>query len=325
MESKTKNRKSRPELQQMVERAFPGHALSAGSEAITELKEGWYNVAYDLRLSDGRAVILKIAPPQHAEVMTYERDIMRTEVAAMRRAAAHPGIPVPQIFAFDTSHDLCDTDYFFMQKLSGSNYEHVKNDLPAAEKAQIDREIGHIIRAINTFTGSYFGYEGNPALRAATWREAFVKICAALFEDGRKKDVVYPFPTAEMRALLLQHAAALDEVTLPALVHWDAWDSNFFVAEGHVTGILDFERALWADPLMEAQFRVLNWTDGTESLRAYGKTDFTPAEEVRNHLYTLHLGLVTLTETYYRHYDTNQVADLSLDLLQKAVSWLREH
>ena len=49
-----------------------------------ELKEGWFNVVYDLRLADGREVILKIAPPADAEILTYERNIMETEVGSMR-------------------------------------------------------------------------------------------------------------------------------------------------------------------------------------------------------------------------------------------------
>jgi len=59
---------------------------------------------------------------------------------------------------------------------------------------------------------------------------------------------------------------------MPQLVHWDAWDANFFVKDGKITGILDFERALWADPLMEAQFRALAFGGVSESMRGYGKT-----------------------------------------------------
>ena len=71
MESKTKNRKTRAQLEAMVARAFHGLALAADAEAVTELKEGWFNVAYQLRLTNGREVILKISPPQEAEVMQY--------------------------------------------------------------------------------------------------------------------------------------------------------------------------------------------------------------------------------------------------------------
>ena len=131
MESKTKNKKSREEIESMVARAFNGLGLAAGEEAVLELKEGWFNVAYNIRLADGKEVILKIAPPQGAEVMLYEMDIMATEVASMRLVQQNPAIPVPEIYFSDDAHDLCDSDYFFMEKIYGDNLEHVKASLPA--------------------------------------------------------------------------------------------------------------------------------------------------------------------------------------------------
>ena len=108
MESKTKNKKSRDQIESMAVRAFNGIKLAAGEEAIIELKQGWFNAAYEVKLEDGREVILKIAPPQRAEVMIYEKNIMKTEVASMRLVRANPAIPVPEIFFFDNARDLCD-------------------------------------------------------------------------------------------------------------------------------------------------------------------------------------------------------------------------
>jgi aminoglycoside phosphotransferase (APT) family kinase protein len=115
----------------------------------------------------------------------------------------------------------------------------------------------------------------------------------------------------------------LDEVQTPCLVHWDAWDLNFFVRDGQVAGIIDFERALWADPLMEAQFRMPFFGAGiTPSLRGYGKTSFSFSEEQRNHLYALHLALVMNTECFYRNYDTDTVFNMSRQFIQMAMEWL---
>ena len=50
MDSKTKNRKTRQQIEKMVVRAFNGMVLAAGEEAITELKQGWVNAAYNLKL-----------------------------------------------------------------------------------------------------------------------------------------------------------------------------------------------------------------------------------------------------------------------------------
>jgi aminoglycoside phosphotransferase (APT) family kinase protein len=290
---------------------------------VLELKDGWFNAAYTIRLADGREVILKIAPPQNAEVLLYEKNIMATEVATMRLVRQNPAIPVPEIYFFDDAHDVCDSDYFFMEKIAGDNLEHVKASLSLETQASLELHIGAIIREINGFTGTYFGYPGNPDLRATSWKEAFITIVESVLQDGARKNVAYDYGYDQIRAAILRHTPSLEEITTPCLVHWDAWDPNFFVKEGRIAGIIDFERALWAEPLMEAQFRPLFGDGITNSMRGYGKTSFTFEEEQRCHLYSLHLALVMNTECYYRDYDTDFVYNLSRQLMGVTMDWLK--
>ncbi|MCU0485878.1 MAG: aminoglycoside phosphotransferase family protein [Anaerolineales bacterium] len=325
MESKTKNKKSREQIEAMAARAFNGAALAAGEDAISELKEGWFNVAYCVRLSDGREVILKIAPPKGVEVLTYEKNIMDTEVASMRLARQNPAIPVPQIYYYDTALDLCDSVYFFMEKLAGENYEHVKKSLSQETVVQIDRQIGGVIREINQFTGTYFGLDGNRDLRADNWKEAFFKLCNASLEDGIRKGAAYGFPIEDIRAAILKHLPALEPITTPVMVHWDLWDLNIFIKDGKITGVLDFERVMWAEPLMEAQFRHLSWGGVTEHMVGYGKTTFSHAEMQRCTLYTLYLGLVMKTECYYRNYGSDDISNMALNVIAPAMRWLQQN
>ncbi len=324
MHSTTKNTKTRAQIAAMVARAFGGTALAGSDDAVRELKDGWFNAAYSIQLADGREVILKIAPPNDAEVMQYEHNIMTNEVASMRLVAQNRAIPVPEIYFYDQAHDLCDSDYFFMEKIAGDNVEHVNANLPAETRASLERQIGAIIREVNSFQGSYFGYAGNPALRANSWNAAFTAIMEATLNDGARKHAEYGYSYDEIRAIYQKHLSALDEITTPCLVHWDAWNSNFFVRDGHIVGIIDFERALWAEPLMEAQFRTLFAEEGvTNGMRGYGKTSLTATEEQRAWLYTLHLGLVMNTECYYRNYDTDTIYKLSLQVIASAMEWLK--
>ena len=41
MESKTKNKKTREQIERMAARAFGGITLADGADAVYELKEGW--------------------------------------------------------------------------------------------------------------------------------------------------------------------------------------------------------------------------------------------------------------------------------------------
>jgi aminoglycoside phosphotransferase (APT) family kinase protein len=323
MESKTKNRKTRKQIESMVVRSFNGRGLADGEDAVLELKDGWFNASYKIRLTDGRDVVLKIAPSSDVEVMLYERNIMATEVATMRLVRQNPAIPVPEIYYFDDTHELCDADFFFMEHMTGDSLEHVNTSLSPAAKASIERQIGEIVREINSFPGPYFGYDGNPALRANTWKEAFIKIVESVLEDAACKNVLFDFGYNELRETILKHAPALEEVTRPCLIHWDAWNPNFFVQDGKITGIIDFERALWAEPLMEAQFRQFGDSGITNSMRGYGKTAFTFAEEQRKHLYALHLALVMHTECFYRDYDTRETFNFSRQYIGATMEWLK--
>lgn len=323
MESKTKNAKTWSQIDAMARKAFSGTGLHDGGDAVRELKDGWFNAAYAVRLADGREVILKIAPAAHAEVMSYERNIMATEAATMRLVRQDVGIPVPAIHFYDDACDVCDSSYFFMEKIEGENLDHVHEALTDDQRAVIEREIGAIIKKINSFPGSFFGYDGNPDLRADTWRAAFLKIMESVFDDAAKKSVVFDYSYESLRAAVDKHIETLEEVATPCLVHWDAWKPNFFVENGHIKGIIDFERALWAEPLMEAQFRSLSWEGVTQAMHGYGKTEFTPNELRRSWLYLLHLALVMHVECFYRHYGSDEIFKKSKELIALAMTWLQ--
>ena len=68
MESITKSRKSKETIERMVEKYFAPLKM----EKCTELTEGYFNVAYEIELSDGSSTVLKIAPDKDARIMTYE-------------------------------------------------------------------------------------------------------------------------------------------------------------------------------------------------------------------------------------------------------------
>jgi aminoglycoside phosphotransferase (APT) family kinase protein len=325
MENKTKNRKNREEIEAMVKRSFNGMGLADTEDAITELKEGWFNVAYNVKLADGRESILKIAPPVDSEVLSYEKNIMNTEVNMMRLAGKETDVKVPEVYYYYEKKDVCDSDYFFMEKLTGNNYGNVKETFSEEMNSRINYQIGESLRMINSIEDkSYFGYDGNPELRGSTWRETYLKIINAVLENGKRKQVDIGHSYDEVYGLIESHSHYLDAVTTPHFVHWDCWDSNVFVQDGNVVGIIDFERVLWADILLESIFRTMN----ADQLAGYGKTEFTYDETVKCKLYDAYLNLVMIIECYYRSYDKDFKENLeqyALKSLANNVKWLREN
>src|SRR4051812_23522402 len=107
MESITKNRQSAATLRAMVARAYGSDLVPSADGWVSELGHGWFNVAYRIDLRDGARVVLKIAPPRHVEVMTYERGAMATELAALALIRERTSVPVPTVDFADRSHELC--------------------------------------------------------------------------------------------------------------------------------------------------------------------------------------------------------------------------
>lgn len=318
MGSKTKNNQNMDMLEEMVSKAFNGTRISKKENSIIELKEGYFNVAYFIQLEDGKEVILKIAPPANAEIMSYEKNIMRTEVKTMQFVKEKTNVPIPYIYYYDDSKTLCSAEYFFMEKIDGTSYSSIKESLYDKERNNIENQIGKYNSDINEITGKYFGYDGQKQTQGLSWKQVFVKLINDVLKDGEKKKVDIGLPYEKVRETLQRFASYLEPVTTPHLVHWDLWDGNIFVKNGEITGIIDFERAMWADPLIEHYFKEIDKTSEA-FLKGYGKLSFSDDEIIRRMLYNIHLFLVMIIECAYRNYADDCQYNWAKEMLQSEV------
>jgi aminoglycoside phosphotransferase (APT) family kinase protein len=306
MESLTKNKQSIETIKAMAKSIF-NKDISCDEDAIVELKDGWFNVAYRVRLIDETEVILKIAPRKDVPVMTYEENMMSREVMFMRKIKALD-IPCPDVYGYDDTHTICDSDYFFMEKLQGDSLEHIKMDLSEQDLKEINTSIGVLTKTWQHDKALYFGYPFLLNLQAPTWKEAFLKMMDAVLKDGKRHQVDLGYDYTVIMQTVFNQQDCLDEVIDAHFVHWDCWDSNVFVDRHQLSGILDFERGFYGDPLAEALFRMKH----PDQLIGYGKTNFTDTEIKRMRLYDLYLALVMGVEDSFRHYDTHDIRNYGL-------------
>ena len=322
MESITKYRQSPQTLRRMIERAYGPELVPSGDDIATELGHGWFNVAYLLRLADGRPVVLKIAPPPGIEVMTYERDMLGGEVAAIRRIEADTSVPVPHVDHHDPSCEIVAAPWFVMTYVPGMNFGEVGEAWPHGRQQAVWHQIGAANAELNTIVGDSFGRFGVPGV--ATWREAFTGILEDVLADGERRDVDLGWSYAEVRRAIADHEACLDAVTEPRFCEWDLWGSNVMVDEDRITGIIDHERAFWGDPVMEAGFLASAGTgssgDGSGFLHGYGRGPLTADELDRRRLYNLHLFLIMVIETVYRGHTTTEQLDMARPALDGAMA-----
>ncbi|BCB83289.1 phosphotransferase family protein [Phytohabitans suffuscus] len=251
-DSLTKRRVSEDELARLVSRAFGPSASVAGWR---ELAGGTYNAAYAVTLDGGRDLVLKVAPPPHLKLLTHEVDLMRTEVDFYRRAAA-VGVPVPDVVYAGFERDLLGTDFVFLSLVPGTDLRSLVDTMPPAEVAAVRGQVAGLTARLHTVTGGGYGYplRGSRTWQPS-WRGAFGAMVDDLMADAARLDKPLPASPERIGALMRRHAGALDEVTRPALVHFDLWDGNVFVQPSgggwQVTGFIDGERAFYGDPVAE--------------------------------------------------------------------------
>lgn len=302
----TKNTQNQETLEKLVKRAFPEQKPNE----IHELTEGFFNIAYFVSFTDGTESVLKIAPHLDTAVMTYEKNIMATEVACMKMVAEKTAVPLPKIQFSDFSCTICNAPYFFMERIEGNSLSTQKDKMSEEEINKIYHEMGKLNKQINAITGDFFGYPSQVELQGNDWHSVFTKMLKAMADDSQKVNIALTISLDELFALLENSKDIFAEVTTPCLVHWDIWDGNIFVKDSKITGIIDWERCLWGDVLMEVGFR--SYAQSVDFLSGYGIEKFTRSEQKRILWYDIYLLFVAAQEHVYRGYEADNSWAISL-------------
>jgi aminoglycoside phosphotransferase (APT) family kinase protein len=296
VQSLNKSKLSDIQMKSIINQAF-GQSI----QSIEELSDGWANVAYVIDLQDGRKVVLKVAPSKDKLLMRCEKNNMNTEVEALRMVSQMGGVPIPHIYTYDPSCSLVPSEYFIMEYIVGTPLNKIKESLSTEEKGNIEEQLGEYNRRINSIKGSNFGYFHDSEGLKYSWTEVFRRLLNDVLADGQDAGVELPVSYADIEIEIEKRITALDEVTEPCLVHWDLWDGNIFIHEGKISGIVDFERAIWGEPLFEYYFG--KFGDSSSFEEGYGRGIVTDAERDRRTLYDLYLDLIMVIECDFRKYE----------------------
>ncbi len=276
-------------IRQLVMKAFSSEVLE-----IRELSSGFKNSTYAVILSTGREVALKLSRRREGKLMRFERDRTYAEVTALLMMKHYPEIPTPQLYYYDATGSLFDGEFFFMEYMMGENYSSIRSLLNRVDEERIEHQLGSLNRKVNNICGQYFGSLRKNAVHHPDWFTAFQTYFNDVVESSENLDIdLYIHPeTLERR--LKEDRACFNEVVTPKLIHWDLGDNNVFVKCGQVSGIIDWERCLYADPLMECNFRTEFNTPAFNA--GYGKESFTKSEKRRIYWYDAYFYLITLVE-----------------------------
>ena len=206
-----------------------------------------------------------------------------------------------------------------MEKLPGENYAFLRDKLPESVIRELNRETGRISRELTAVTNAQFGFLGDER-RYDSLFEFVRTMLTNLLSDARKKGIEIGYDEQQLTDELDREKEFFDEVRSATLVHWDMWEGNIFVSQGHVSGIIDWERALWGEPFMDDRFRKHNRND--DFLEGFGINSFSDSDLKRIRWYDVILYLTMMIEVFYRGFEDQSqyrwAKEMLLDVLQKS-------
>ncbi|MBR0513040.1 MAG: aminoglycoside phosphotransferase family protein [Clostridia bacterium] len=302
--SKTKYEASEAEIRELFSFHNVGNVVDTAA-----LGNGEFNAAYKVTCDNGAAYALKIAPPEGAKVLSYEKNMMEAEVFWYSQMHEKTDILCPQVYVSDFSKKIIRSNCFIMEMMAGKPLWEIGFSAEEYEAVQ-QQKIGMLTK-IHRITNDGYGYIQTGL--AASWYEALKNMATRLVEDC--KSLGHDTPDGERFIRLIDKHQKLLEAVPCRMVNFDLWDSNvLYNAETGKICWIDPERGFWGDPV--ADFITLGpgqkapLSAKQKELEIYNdmareKIFLTEETEIRYALAVCYLALIEEVEKYVRYEPDN--------------------
>ena len=271
--------------QAIVESVEPGYTVT---DVVTR-SGGEVSMVYEIRgAGTARPLIVKVYAPQW-------RPKLVKEVYVYRLLARHGIRHIPRVLhAKPFGVPALPYGYTVMTRLDGQPLKEVAEDLSGTDRADVYRQMGQLLAAVNQIAQEHWGYlttrlvDIKPS-NTAYMTEQFDRKLAAFAELGGD-----PALARAIGRHVARHAGSFAGCRRPVLCHNDFHDGNVLVHGATVTGFVDVEGAIAADAMLDlarTDYCVLRHDSAKRDafLRGYGPLPEGWAERVA--IYQLHHAL----------------------------------
>lgn len=300
MDSLTKNKKSYEEIVDLLNRTV---CSKFEVKEVVELDNGHFNAVYKICLFNGTEYVLKISPNDSINILRNEKNIICSEVLAINLVKSTGFVPVPKIVFFSEEKKYIDSSFIIMECLSGSNCQGKILNYSNEEKEQIFFDLGNLAYSLHKNTSSHFGTV-NKTIKCDSWYHAFKSLLNNVLYDIEDANIKICYDSSAILKLYNNSKIYFDSVEVPCLIHGDLWLGNVMVNKKKISGIIDFERSIWGDPLMEFPFGLLS--NNLNFIKGYGENNIDLTSDsamIRRKFYNIYHYLTVKAENYYRGYN----------------------
>src|ERR1700730_15303392 len=194
---------------------------------------------------DGRAVVVKVAPPGVEPIA--HRDVLRQ--AHILKALARTRVPVPEVLWEDAGNPPHTPPLFVMSHVEGDCVEPLFDGCPpTADLVERYRNASRTMAALHSLSPTHLGLGGqravDPVSEVQRWSETLQTVDATLVPDWQR-----------VRDALLGCAPT---AMGPCVVHGDFRLGNLMSVGARVNAVIDWEIWSIGDPRIDAGWFLIN-------------------------------------------------------------------
>ncbi len=302
VKSKTKYVATQDEIKAL----FLHHGLG-NVTGVSPLGNGEFNAAYEVTCNDKDHYALKIAPPEGMKVLSYEKNMMESEVFWYSMMHENTDILCPKVYAVDFTKKIIGCNCFIMQMMQGKPLSEL--NLSEDEYDSVLKQKLSVLSKIHRIKGTGFGYRHRE--QYATWDEALMSMANGIISDCRALGYKTPYGERFVRCID-KHREILKRVPC-RMVNFDLWDSNVLFNEGRIC-LIDPERGFWGDPIGDfitlapgQKSPLSEKQDALEIYNSFAEEKIVLSEEtgIRYALMVCYLALIEEVEKYVRYEPDN--------------------
>ena len=295
--SKTKYNVTAEEIRQLFTKHKIGNIIT-----IQPLGAGEFNAVFKVE-TEHKTYVLKIAPPKNTFVLTYEKNMMRSEVFWYEKMHEYTSINAPNIYISDFSNEIISSDCFIMEMMEGQPLWMFK--FTREEHDRIQAKKIEMLTQIHKIHNDKYGY-----LQTGlhdTWYDAIHNMVSNLITDCNNLGRETP-DGCKLLQYIEKNQELLSKVPC-SMVNFDLWDSNILYNNRNLTWI-DPERSFWGDPIADfitiGKGQKTPLSEKLSEIEIYNRTAEVPisanSEEcIRYAIAVGYLALVEEVEKYVRY------------------------